>query len=107
MGSNRIAMRSSSEAVWVTSGARPMGYAESEAPRTEGGAMTMEDHDADRLLLLDRIAERVPELDLDDERVEWTTLDDGHEALLVNGGGVDGGNGAFFANCGPDVHVVG
>ena len=34
-------------------------------------------------------------------------LDDGHEALLVNGGGVDGGNGAFFANAGEDVHMVG
>jgi hypothetical protein len=49
------------------------------------------DHsDTDRLELLDRIADRVPELDLDQNEVAWMTLDDGHEALLVNGGGVDG-----------------
>jgi hypothetical protein len=63
--------------------------------------------DADRLKLLDRIADRVPELDLAQNEVEWTTLDDGHEALLVNGGGFDGGNGTFFANAGEDVHAVG
>jgi hypothetical protein len=39
--------------------------------------------------------------------VEWTTLDDGHEALLVDGVGFDGGNGAYFANAGEDVHAVG
>jgi hypothetical protein len=61
--------------------------------------------DADRLKLLDRIVDRIPELDLDQQSVEWTTLDDGHEALLVNGGGIDDG-GAFFANAGEDVHVV-
>jgi hypothetical protein len=38
--------------------------------------------DADRLLLLDRLAERVPELDLDRNEIEWKTLPDGHEALL-------------------------
>jgi hypothetical protein len=66
------------------------------------------DHsDADRLELLDRIADRVPELDLDQNEVEWTTLPDGHEALLVNGGGIDGGDGAFLANAGDDLHVVG
>ena len=65
------------------------------------------DADADRLQLLDRIAERVPELDLEAQAVEWTALDDGHQALLVNGGGIDGGDGAFFANCGADVHAVG
>jgi hypothetical protein len=63
--------------------------------------------DSDRLELLDRIAECVPELDLDQQLIEWKTLDDGHEALLVNGGGIDGGDGAFFANAGDDVHVVG
>jgi hypothetical protein len=67
----------------------------------------LNDTDADRLELLDRIAERIPELDLDRESVEWTTLDDGHEALLVNGGGIDGGNGAYFANAGDDLHAVG
>ena len=36
-----------------------------------------------------------------------TTLDDGHAALLVNGGGIDGGSGAFFANAGDDLHAVG
>jgi hypothetical protein len=34
-------------------------------------------------------------------------LDDGHEALLVNGGGIDGGSGAYFANAGDEVHAVG
>jgi hypothetical protein len=63
--------------------------------------------DADRLALLDRLAERVPELDLDRESIEWTTLEDGHEALLVKGGGIDGGDGAYFANAGEDVHAVG
>ena len=60
-----------------------------------------------RLELLDRIAQRLPELDLAQQSVEWTTLDDGHEALLVNGGGIDGGDGAYFANAGEDVHAVG
>jgi hypothetical protein len=63
--------------------------------------------DADRLELLDRLAERLPELDLDANLIEWMTLDDGHEALLVNGGGLDGGSGTFFANAGKDVHAVG
>ena len=45
----------------------------------------MDRSDADRLKLLDRIAERVPELDLDRERVEWIELPDGHEVLLVDG----------------------
>jgi hypothetical protein len=63
--------------------------------------------DADRLKLLDRIADRVPELDLEQNEVEWTTLDDGHEALLVDGGGFDGGTGAFFVCAGEDVHAVG
>jgi hypothetical protein len=35
------------------------------------------------------------------------TLPDGAEALLVNGGGIDGGTGAYFANAGNDVHAVG
>jgi hypothetical protein len=66
------------------------------------------DHrDADRLALLDRIAERVPELDLDQNEIEWTTLPDGAEALLVNGGGIDGGDGAYFANACDDLHAVG
>ena len=63
--------------------------------------------DTDRLTLLDRLADRVPELDLDQQSIEWMTLDDGHGALLVNGGGIDGGDGAFFANAGDDVHAVG
>jgi hypothetical protein len=42
-------------------------------------------NDTDRLELLDRIADRVPELDLGQNAIEWTTLEDGHEALLVNG----------------------
>jgi hypothetical protein len=67
----------------------------------------MGERDADRLELLDRIADRVPELDLVQQEIEWMTLEDGHEALLVNGGGLDGGSGAYFANAGEDVHAVG
>jgi hypothetical protein len=67
----------------------------------------MNEQDQDRLDLLDRIADRVPELDLDRQSVEWTTLEDGHEAMVVDGGGFDGGSGTFFANCGDDVHAVG
>jgi hypothetical protein len=69
--------------------------------------MTMNDCDQDRLELLDRIAARIPELDLEQQQVEWTTVEERHEALLVNGGGLDGGKGAYFVNYGEDVHVVG
>jgi hypothetical protein len=65
------------------------------------------DTDTDRLTLLDRIAERVPELALDEHEVAWTALPDGHAALLVDGGGIDGGGGTYFANAGEDVHAVG
>jgi hypothetical protein len=50
--------------------------------------------------------DRVAELDLEQQSVEWTTLPDGHEALLVNGGGIDGGQGTFFVNRDDDVHAV-
>jgi hypothetical protein len=53
------------------------------------------------------MVERIPELDLDKQQGEWMTLDDGHEALLVNGGGLDGGDGAYLANAGDDLHAVG
>jgi hypothetical protein len=68
--------------------------------------MYMNDRDADRLELLDRIADRLG-LDLDQHSIDWITLDDGHEALLVDGGGIDGGNGVYFANAGDDLHAVG
>ena len=58
-------------------------------------------------VLLDRLAERMPDLDLDLHETSWTTLDDGTEALIVDGGGLDGGEGMFFANAGEDVHAVG
>jgi hypothetical protein len=67
----------------------------------------MNESDADRLLLLDRLADRVPELHLDEQEVEWTKLPDGAEALVVNGGGFDGGDGTYFANAGDDVHAIG
>jgi hypothetical protein len=63
--------------------------------------------DTDRLTLLDRLAERMPDLDLDRRKTEWLSLEDGHEALLVDGGGLDGGQGMYFANAGEDVHGVG
>ena len=56
--------------------------------------------------LLDRLADQVPELDLDNNEIEWTTLPDGHEALLVTGGGMDGDSGTFFASCGEDLHAA-
>lgn len=71
------------------------------------GGMNMNETDADRLELLDRIKARIPDLDLDAQAIEWTTLEDGHEALLVNGGGIDGGDGAYSANASEDVHAVG
>ena len=67
----------------------------------------MNERDADRRELLDRIAERVPELDLEQHEVEWVTLEDGHEAPLVDGGGIDGGNGTVFGCARDDVHAVG
>jgi hypothetical protein len=57
--------------------------------------------DADRLELLDRIADRVPEVDLDEHEVEWRTLPDGHEALHI------GDRGDYFANCGEDLQAYG
>ncbi|MEK6252222.1 MAG: hypothetical protein AABM43_09820 [Actinomycetota bacterium] len=67
----------------------------------------MNEHDADRLELLDRIAERVPELDLDQRSISWDQMPDGAEALVVDGGGMDGGDGMTFANHGEDVHAIG
>jgi len=46
-------------------------------------------------------------LDLARHSVDWMTLDDNHAALRVDGGGIDGGKGAYFANAGEDLHVVG
>jgi hypothetical protein len=63
--------------------------------------------DSDRLELLDRVADRLPEVNLEEHEIAWTRLEDGHEALLVDGAGFDGGEGAFFANAGDDVHAVG
>jgi len=63
--------------------------------------------DTDRLELLDRMADRVPELDLDRQTIDWTELDDGHQALRVNGGGIDGGDGAYFVNAADDPHAFG
>ena len=75
----------------------------------------MSDHDAernlDRLALLDRIEERVPDLDLDQHTVEWVAMPDGAPGLAVDGGGFrdegDGANGFTFANAGDDLHAVG
>ena len=67
----------------------------------------MDRSDTHRLKLLDRIADRVPELDLDRNEVEWHELPDGHQALTVDGGGFDGGSGTFFANAGDDLRAVG
>jgi hypothetical protein len=61
----------------------------------------VDETDADRLELLDRIAERVPELKLGQYEIEWSTLPDGHEALHIGRGG------DYFANCGEDLHAYG
>ena len=66
-----------------------------------------EHDDADRLELLDRLHDRIPELDLDQHEIDWHRLPDGHDALLVDGGGLDGKGGMYFANAGDDVHAVG
>ena len=63
--------------------------------------------DADRLELLDRLAHRSPSLALAERDIKWATLEDGAEALLVDGGGLDGGNGTYFTCAGDDVHAVG
>jgi hypothetical protein len=68
---------------------------------------TLDETDADRLELLDRLAQRMPDLDLKRHEVEWKTLPDESEALIVDGGGLDGGDGTYFANAGEDVHAVG
>jgi hypothetical protein len=67
----------------------------------------MNPSDADRLKLLDRLTDRMPDLDLEKHAVEWMTLPDGHEGLVVDGGGMDGGDGMTFANAGEDVTAVG
>jgi hypothetical protein len=57
--------------------------------------------DAERLELLDRIAKRVPELDLGKYPIEWDELPDGGQALFV------GGQAEYFANAGEDLHAIG
>jgi hypothetical protein len=65
--------------------------------------------DNDRLTLLDRLAERIPALDLKHRSVEWIEMPDGAPGLAVDGGGFDGdGNGVTFANApNGDVHAIG
>jgi len=50
--------------------------------------------DAERFALLDRIAERIPELDLKQRTVEWTEMPDGAPGLV-------------FATAGADLPAVG
>ena len=63
--------------------------------------------DTDRLELVLSIGSpsASPASYLDQHEVRWQALDDGHEALLVDGGGIDGGDGVYFANAGDDVHA--
>lgn len=68
----------------------------------------MNETDAERLELLDRIEKRFRDLDLDQHAVQWVEMpDDGSQALAVDGGGLDGGNGFTIASHGADLHVVG
>ena len=61
---------------------------------------------ADRLELLDRIDERVPELDLDQHPIEWTEMPDGAPGLAIDGRD-DGGNGYVYVNYREDLHAIG
>jgi hypothetical protein len=74
---------------------------------TTMGETKLDETDGDRRELLDRIAKRMPELNLDQYEVGWHKLPDGHEALVLDGGGMDGGNGMYLANAGDDVTVIG
>lgn len=76
---------------------------------TSDTSTTIDETDTDRLLILDRIAEQMPDLDLRLHEAEWRRFDDGIETLLVDGGGIDGGTGYMVSN-GPideDLHVIG
>ena len=64
--------------------------------------------DVDRLELLDRLAKRMPELELEQRSLEWIEMPDGGQGLAVDGGGFAGdGTGYTFANAGEDVHALG
>jgi hypothetical protein len=60
-----------------------------------------DDRDRERLALLDRIAERCPEIKLDEHSISWGETPDGAQALHV------GETGEFFANAGDDLHAYG
>jgi hypothetical protein len=63
--------------------------------------------DAERLDLLDRIANRVPGLDLNQHAIEWQVMPDGAEVLPVDGGSLDGGEGYYFESKGDDLLAFG
>ena len=68
--------------------------------------MDLNETDTDRLELLDRIEARIPDSTWTRSRSSgprWTT----GTRRCVNGGGIDGGAGAYFANAGEDLHAVG
>jgi hypothetical protein len=60
----------------------------------------MNDHDADRLELLDRIEKRAPEIKLEKYELSWGTLEDGY-------GGSVARCGEYFANYGEYLHAYG
>ena len=60
----------------------------------------------DRLKLLDRIADRVPELDPISTRSSGPRCRTA-PGLLLDGGGMDGGNGYVYVNYGEDLHAYG
>ncbi len=64
--------------------------------------------DSDRLELLDWIADRLPEIKLDQHTIEWSEMpDDGSQALMIDGGEIDGYTGFTVAGRGDDLHLVG
>lgn len=91
----------------ITGGRSIAAYVEEMTMSEDTSEAGLDETDDDRLLLLDRIADRMPDLNLDEHEVAWHRLPDGSEALLVDGGGLDGGVGVYFANAGDDVHAIG
>jgi hypothetical protein len=102
-GDRRGAPQDKSEVRKITGNRRIDAYVEELTTTSDG----LDETDSDRLELLDRIAKRMPELDLDQYAIEWHKLPDGSAALVIEGGGFDGGDGYFIANAGSDLHVIG
>lgn len=81
---------------------------EVEALKAAASPATIPETDTLRLTLLDRLAERCPELgNVGDHEVDWLPLDDGDEALVLDRSGFATGTGAYFVLSGDDVLAIG